>query len=175
MITKDKETALVTLDASPVSVDYRMVDIEEERKVKQYAQNRCTCHQGGSGLCCRMFSESHYQEYRSYCFEMSKGELDMLIMGQISCLTNTSDLTRHSTDHHHKFEEQQHVFSQMRHKGLPVGLNTFIFLHTIGIKWYKNLTKHVKEFGVVPRQHCLTGRNHIMLSHLMTPEKSSLL
>ena len=158
MITNDKETALVTLDASPVSVDYQMDDIEEERKVKEYAQNGCTCLQGGSGPCCRMFSESHYQEYRSYCFEMSKGELDMLIIGQISCLTNTSDLTRHSTHHRHKLAERQHAFSQLRHKGLPVCLNTFIFLHTIGIKRYKNLKKHVKEFGVVPRQHGLTGR-----------------
>ena len=110
------------------------------------------------GGCCHQFTQEHYEQVRSWCASLSRPELDMLLMGQIMSLTNTSELSVHSTSYRHKEQERARSRMTYYHQGLKVCRSTFLFLHGIGIKMYKALRSHIKENGLVPRIHGNTKR-----------------
>ena len=143
--------------AAQVLVDLRGEDSDEEKKVDVFLRRGCGCSLAPGG-CCQQFHRTQYDQMRSWCAALSRAELDMLLMGQIVGLTNTSELTVHTTSHRHK--EQERVHSQMTyyHQGLKVCRSTFLFLHGVGTKMFKALRSHCKENGLVPRIHGNTKR-----------------
>ena len=138
-------------------------EVAEERKedenetdvIKTFSSSGCGCQLQDGGQCSSSFLEAHFAEYRSNCLELSKGELDILIMGQIYAFTNRSIHTLHTLRHRHSEEERKKEYSTFRHQGLLVCRTTFLFLHTIGLRRYEALKDHVREFGVTPRKHKL--------------------
>ena len=75
----------------------------------------------------------------------------MVLLGQLIACLNTS--TTISTSAQRKESEREKSYTSFTHQGKPVCARMFRFLHGIGEKRLKNLTKSLKENGLSPRVH----------------------
>ena len=80
----------------------------------------------------------------------------MVLLGQLIACVNTS--TTVSTVARHKESEHEKSYANFTHQGMPVSPRMFKFLHSVGEKRLKNLTRSLKENGLSPRTHGNAGR-----------------
>ena len=84
---------------------------------------------------------------------MTRTELDMTVMGQLSAFLNCSENTANSEIHRHATEARKRPYQVFWHRGQRVCRNTFLFLHTISKKRLRNLKAAFLEHGLAPRMH----------------------
>ena len=125
--------------------------------IQKFLSDGCGCDLA-SGSCSSIFSAESIESYRSQCSELSRAELDMAILGQLSALTNTSTLSVHSTKHRHAATNRERSYIHFFHGGRRVCKKMFFFLHTISDKRLRNLQVCLKENGLAPRRHGNTRR-----------------
>ena len=71
-------------DICDVLATMRSIDTDDEELVKTFADHGCTCVFGPhKSPCCKQFSEDHYLAVRGPLSEITKDELDLMVMGQI--------------------------------------------------------------------------------------------
>ena len=139
-----------------VATELRSVDIHEETLTERFSREGCSCSHGPDGQpCCQSFTASHYREYRNNCHEMTKDQLDMVIMGQMASLTLTSHHTRR---HQYSPQERQRETMTFFHQQQRICQMTFAFLHTVGNKRYRALKQHHSLHGLIPRVHGNAGK-----------------
>ena len=139
-------------DSSVMAIDYyeRNVDAQEETDIRSFD---CNCHFGaGKKACSSLLRYEDVMDYRVNCLELSRGELDMVILGQIN--------SQSSPQSHTKFF----------YKGDRVCMNTFLFLHAISDKRYRNLYKHWENNGLTPKIHGSHGKSPSNATSLETVE-----
>ena len=130
-----------------VVVEPRPCDVDEEQVVAQFTTTGCQCNK----KCSTQFSSQYILEARAHCFDLSHGELDMVILGQLFASTNKSVSV--AVESRHTEKERQKGHTTYYHAGKAVCIKTFRFLHTVGEKRLKNLQKNFKENGLTPRIH----------------------
>ena len=108
---------------------------------------RCSC----SDNCLAQFTPSEVFSFHLSLCEMSKVEKDMLVLRKLHVLSRATD----STDH---VRLGKRVTCNYFFDHRPVCKASFLLLHDMGAKQLKNLQKHLRECGPVPREHGLTGR-----------------
>ena len=146
-------------DVCYVSVTMRPIDTDEEELVKTFADHGCTCVFGPhKSPCCKLFSEDHYLAVRGALSEMTKDELDLMVMGQIMAHCSPSpSAPSPSTSPAGKIEV--HTPMKCFHARLRVCQPTFLFLHTIGIKHFKHIKASYLSNGNPKRHsHCKRSR-----------------
>ena len=142
-----------------VNVELRSEDNDENTLTNLYCSQGCTCTLGPSGQpCCSIFKLEHYRDYRAQCLEMTKEQLDLVILGQIAALTFSSTNLHNSSQHRHSPQERQRQYITFLHQHQPVCRKTFSFLHAVGEKRLKALIQHYRHHGLVPRVHGNTGK-----------------
>ena len=119
-----------------VEVEPRPVDDEEEEKLREFVQKGCGCTTVNGGPCSLQFSLEHYLTMRANCAELSWGELNMALAGQLMALTRDLE----------------------SHHDLKVCRNTFLFLHGVSSYRLKATKSHYLANGLVSRRHGNTGR-----------------
>lgn len=108
--------------------------VHDDRERAAIEGFECKCKLGeGSTPCCKSISVEFIMNYRSSCLELSKDELDLVILGQIhshyALLTSDSDRSYSSRYFFHN---------------KPICLKTFPFVHAISDKRYRNLVEHYR-------------------------------
>ena len=155
-------------EVSSVVVELRQCDEQEKVRVTAFTQGGCRCHFGpGGSPCCRLFQVEEYEAMRCWCAELSKEQKDCVLKGQIIAMTNTSQLTVHTTSHRHKSEERNRERTSYSHRGLTVCRTTFLFLHDTSLKVFKALRRSCRDQGLLPRVHGNTKR---LPKHTLTYE-----
>ena len=94
--------------------------------------------------CSTLFDAEQLQKNRFEANELSRGELDMIILGKLAAFSRLD-----STRQHH---------AHFLHGGQRVCKKTFLFLHDIGYARLKNLMKHFQQNGITTRTHGNTCR-----------------
>ena len=115
-------------------------------------ESTCGCKKGlSSQPCSTQFSADHLMSVRSSCSELSRSELDMVVMGQLMAgMDDTSTTNPHSRN---KEKPRQRAVYSFYHQGKQVCEKMFRFLHTIGETRYKNLKKSLLTHGLATRSH----------------------
>lgn len=155
-------------DICDITVTMRDVDTEEDDLVKTFVERGCGCDVGPKkSPCSRLFPADHFLSVRGAMAEMTHDELDMFIMGQImaSCFQSSILQGHHSTSP----TERKITSSLFYHHGQRVCQRTFLFLHNIGIKRYKNLKKSYITNGPAVRVHGNKGKmpkHHLSLDQI---------
>ena len=142
---------LHTGSSSAVTITSQPTDNAEEVAVSTFMSTGCGCHKVRGAPCYKHFSLSYVEEFRASCAELTPAELDMVIMGQLAAGMNTSNVV--STIARHKDDDCEKCYTSFSHQGKPVCVRMFRFLHGIGEKRLKNLTKSLKQNGLRPRVH----------------------
>ena len=113
------------------------IEVEETQYVQTFVSKSCGCvlHNGRS--CSEQFSIDHYLQIRSQCKELTRAELDMALLGQLSAFCFSGEQTVRATSQRHPSEARQHTYTMFWHKGVKVCRKTFLFLHTCSEKRLK--------------------------------------
>ena len=77
----------------------------------------------------------------------------MLLKGEMISQINDSYLNTNSTHHRHFPQLRQITSTSFYHRGIRICRKTYLFLHSIGIKRYKNLRANLTINGILPRVH----------------------
>ena len=81
---------------------------EESVLVQGFLSEGCGCDLA-NGSCSSTFTAESLESYRSRSKELSRAELDMAILGQLSASTNISTLSVHSTQYRHAATARKHI------------------------------------------------------------------
>ena len=131
----------------------------EERSISRFTANGCACKHFDGGPCCKLFSTSHYREVRDQCRELTRSELDLVVMGQLLALTHSGAMTQAKK---HKPKERQKSFTYFFHGGHKICIKTFCFLHTIGLSKFKSIKASFESNGLVPRKRPYSKPPHAL-------------
>ena len=134
--------------AAAAFLEPRQLDVEEERLVNEFCEGTCKCQKKNGGPCSAHFSVSDVAEHRMRMAELEHDALDLVVLGQINAHQFHSGLEGHRATTERK--KDYNVFYFHSHS---VCLQTFLFLHGIGKKRFRNLVKHYRLNGVAPRTH----------------------
>ena len=121
----------------------RVEDEVEDREIDKFITNTCGCQQGpGSTACSRLISREEIARSRMNCKEMTKDEMDLIILANLEANRKESD-------------GEESVRSRIAYSfhGRKICKSTFLFLHSIGAKRFKNLVAHYDSHGLMPRRH----------------------
>ena len=121
----------------------------------------CGCTLDHGCPCFQSFSAAYYTSYQADCASLSRTEMDMLLKGQIVSHIGDSNVTANSLHHRHFPQLRKLTSMVFYHRGKHICRKTYLFLHNIGTKRYKNLKISVQEDGVLPRKH----GNHRRVPH----------
>ncbi len=104
----------------------------EEDNLPEFLAIGCGCQQGDHKLpCSTLFSQQHFEHFRLDCKDLTRRELDMVILGQVSAGVDDSPNT---TDARYRHGSQQRRLTSMKfdHRGHQICEKTFRMLHGIG-------------------------------------------
>ena len=106
-------------------------------------QKGCGCSED----CYGQFTEDELYDIQLTMHELSKQEKDMLLLGKLQVLICPGEVI-----HARKVSKAKHRRNTYLRPSLCLRKG-FSFLHGIGEKSLKNLHSHIKEHGILPRQH----------------------
>ena len=131
-------------------IERQLSDLSEQNVVEEFLAVGCCCRKGlNNTSCSSLFSTEDMSTFRSSCAELSKQELDMIVIGQIVAFTNS--------DPNHSSILRNGDFCHYMHQGKPICANTFMFLHGIHRTRVKNIRCSIRMQGLLPRVH---GNKH---------------
>ena len=105
----------------------------ESALVAQFIARGCGCAKS----CLSQFTTEQIIDSRADCMELTREELDLVILGELHASINTSE-TR-GPDSKHKLAQRQRSSVAHTHRGKPVCAIVFRFLHAVG-KTYTHIT-----------------------------------
>ena len=109
--TETSQPLVVNTDAATISSpDAESVEAEESLCIQSFLTTTCGCSVHDGRPCSANFSIDHYLDVRGQCKELTRGELDMALLGQLSALTFTSSHTRRTTTYRHPSSALLHHF-----------------------------------------------------------------
>ena len=139
VMSGDVELGAIVLDTNQAWDD-------EEEKVASFVAGGCSCRLGpGNSPCHKLFSASEYSEIRDECRELSREELDLVIMGELRALTVRDSTTFRSSD-------RVRTSSRFEVGGHRVCIKTFCFMHTVGRGKLTAIKNSWLEHGLRPRR-----------------------
>ena len=150
-------TAVHSAESISIEIEPQPADTEEESVIASMMAAGCGCHRGvKSQPCSSKFSMEYVRSVRASCAQLTRPELDMLVMGQLVACMNCQSTVQTGSRHSTKTRERN--LCSYLHQGSPVCEKMFCFLHGIGRTCLKNLKRSLVENGIGPRTHGNTKR-----------------
>ena len=160
-LDSDNEHSDTDSEGCPTVTEVRTEDVDEDQTTEQFFRETCYCTLGKNNNPCSMeLCRKHAVEYRQQCFELSKDELDMAVLGELAALRRREPTISIVSD----FDRQKkrritpRPYTAFRFGDMPICKNSFLFLHGMTLKRFKNLCRHFDSSGLVPRTHGNTKR-----------------
>jgi hypothetical protein len=122
-----------------------IIDNMEDAAVDDFIKTTCQCNFGPRKTPCSLqFSRELIVSTRLNCIEMTKAELDLVILANL-------DANRRISLEQDTCSSRIHIEYSFR--GIKVCKKSFLFIHAIGTKVFKNVVTHFNENGLTPRMH----------------------
>ncbi|XP_036329826.1 uncharacterized protein LOC118741966 [Rhagoletis pomonella] len=142
-------------------MDLYVVDVKEEELVTKFLSKDCCNNE-----CHTLIPREMIESTRNNCLEMSKNELDLVILSHIEAgiMSNEKLESVYAKLAGRKKYGQRQDTEVMRHRiqftfyRVPVCRSFFLFVHACTTKRYENLVRHFHALGVTVRQHGLANK-----------------
>ena len=125
-------------------------EIEHDVQVRSFLAAGCGCHFNKGQPCSTNFGTEQVETCRLEANELSRGELDLVILGKLAATC--------------RLDDTQRQYSVFLHGGHRICQKMFMYLHDIGYKRLRNLMKHLKKNGLTGRTH---GNTHRLPKHAL--------
>ena len=141
-------------EALLVSLDLREQDKEEMESVQAFSTATCGCSKRNGSPCSSYFTAEELAGMRMSMAELQHDQLDLVILGHISAHHYSDETVGHRTNVE-KLQRGERVkdYTSFFYQSHRICLKTFLFLHNIGKKRFRNLMKHYQLNGVSLRAH----------------------
>ena len=140
----------------------RIEDATEDSTVEAFFAETCHCTLGNNNTPCSQALPRRYAvEYRDQCLELSKNELDIAVLGQLAALRRREPTLALVSDTARTKKRRvcQRPYTVFRFGDMVICKTTFLFLHALFEKRFKNLCHHFDFNGLLPRIHSNTNRS----------------
>ena len=129
-------------------------DSREQEDVQQFLSDTCKCSLGPGGTpCCLSLSMETIRRSRDKCAELTRNELDLVIMAQIHSLrTAKHEACKGATSSTFRPLSSYYIH------GVKICQVTFLFLHRVSRKRYLRIVNLYDTEGLVTSVHGNTGR-----------------
>ena len=122
--------------------DHILTDWDEP--VQRFLQSSCGCTLQQGKPCSSLFSAEQMMKTRLDMKDLTKNELDLVILGKISALSK-----REGKSISGRMEgPRKAARTTFMHGGEVVCRKTFLQLHCVGLKRLKNLIRHYQQYGL---------------------------
>ena len=115
---------------SAVVCEHTDSDKQEAQKVEEFMSKGCGCQYFKRRPCSLQYSLDYVLTMRVNCTELSRKELNLVIIGQVMAFTNSSESL--ATGSNHREVTRQRSKLKYCHHGQLVCERIFRFLHAIG-------------------------------------------
>ena len=131
-----------------MTVEHDETNDEEKRRIARFLKSGCSCKLLDGIPCSAQFTALILQEARDECRQLTREQLDMVIMGQLRALCHMEPSTQKKTARN---SQRMRTCTPFHFRGHRVCRNTFVFLHTMSIARLKAIKHHWMENGMCPR------------------------
>ena len=136
------------LDIGDMIVEHDETNDEEQRRIARFLTSGCSCKLLDGIPCSTQFTALMLQEARDECRQLTREQLDMVVMGQLHALCHRDPLTQENKAQN---SERKRTFTPYHFQGHRVCRDTFVFLHTMSIARLKAIKQHEMENRMCPR------------------------
>ena len=136
------------LDIGDMIFEHDETNNEEQRRIARFLTSGCSCKLLDGIPCSNQFAALMLQEARDECRQLTREQLDVVVMGQLRALCHRDPLTQKNKARH---SERKRTCTSYHFQGYHVCRDTFVFLHTISIARLKALKQHWMENRMCPR------------------------
>ena len=137
----------------------RAEDKEEEERIIKFLEDTCRCQLRDGKPCSGGLTYGEVMNYRADILQLTRSEVDLVIITAIRNSLHSSFLTSQGT-------ERRYERLCLRFHGERICEKTFLMIHAIGKKKFRNILKHYKTYrSLSSRVHGSSGvRPHNALS-----------
>ena len=130
--------------------DLRETDGDELGTIRNFLMAGCGCQLGPkANHCSSTLSYSEVLESRTNCLQLSKEELDLIILSHLQCHLRRKEVGG---------RKRKRYVCNFFFSGQQIWKATYLFLHAVGRERYSNLCEHYKLYGLTLRVHGNKGR-----------------
>lgn len=142
-------------ETANVALEMRDLDKEEVEAIKQFKEASCQCTKKDGSPCSDYFSEDDLSKLRMGMAELETDQLDLVILSQLNAHHYSGELLGHRTEEELRQRTAKRVkdYTSFFYQNKSICMKTFLFIHYIGKKRFRNLLKHYKLNGIAPRRH----------------------
>ena len=127
---------------------------EEDKKIDTFIYKSCGCQLGLKNTpCSGLFTKEQLLDQRLVCLALEKSELDMVVLAQLQAFSNDTEADAEQESAHRR------NYIAFMFKGRRICRKTFLFLHALSLKRYRNLLVHYNNNGLVAREHGNTSKS----------------
>jgi len=147
------------LDLQSPSVDQSFCEKtggKEDSKLSSGSTFTCLCQLNSGKPCSQRYLQHQLLDLRMTHLEMTRAELDLVILAHISSGLHGSSSTVCSKRKEQTSRQKDRV--DYYHEGHKICRSTFMFIHAVFKDRLAALLKHYTENGVTPRQHGNIGK-----------------
>ena len=145
--TDDDDSSTANMDDM---TEVRELDKDEIKNVQQFNAATCGCTKKNGSPCSNYFTVQELSELRMQMSELENDHLDLVVLSQIHAHHFMKELVGHRRM---DARERSRDYTTFFYHGHSICLKTFLFIHSIGKKRFRNLLKHYQLNGVSPRVH----------------------
>ena len=121
-----------------------------DREAAQFLGTGCKCQLNSGSPCYTLFSPSQLQEARGDFHQLTRDQLDIVVMGQLMALCQRDTDTQKTKANN---VAQQRTYTQYLFWGHRICQTTFLFLHTISVTRFDAIKHTWLQNGVCPHVH----------------------
>ena len=112
-----------------------------------FVTKSCGCKYGpGSTPCSAFLNKATIKRHREDNLELSKDELDLVVLAQIRAHRKTADQETLRVSHHETKDDKSR--SEFYINGVRICLTTFLFIHCMSRYRYEGLVQHFEQHGL---------------------------
>ena len=135
------------LDIGDMIVEQVETNDEEQRRIARFLTSGCSCKLLDGIPCSTQFTALLLQEARGECRQLTREQLDVVVMGKLHPLCHRDPLTQKNKAQN---SERKRTFTPYHFQGHRVCRDTFVFQHTMSIARLKAIKQHEMENRICP-------------------------
>ena len=136
---------------SGTDVESSVEDRTEEELTEGFIKGGCDC--SGTPKCSDILTKEAIIKCRQECMELTKDELDLVVMSQIRSLRSNPEQLTSRSSHHSSVHSITRGRSEYYLHGVRICRKVFLFLHCMSRSRYERLVNHYEDMGLCTRVH----------------------
>ena len=121
---------------------------DEDGRIAHFLSEGCKCQLNDGSPCSALFTASQVMAARDECRQLTRDQLDVMIMGQLRALCQIDPLTQKTKT---KNTDRSRTATLFRFGGHRICHKVFLFLHAMSHQRFKSIKKTWRENGLCPR------------------------